>query len=126
LRTILGLDVHRAIGGTGVVGVLQRGTETRCIGLRADMDRCPSPSAITCLRSLCSTTPRFISNPKNGVSSRQLLRSPVIVAAPETVARDAYRGIMKNRAVVYTPFFWAGIMWIIRMIPDFVFRRLNL
>lgn len=49
-----------------------------------------------------------------------------LVATPEQVAADVVRGIRKNRAVVYTPFFWAGIMAIIRAIPDFVFRRLSL
>ena len=33
-----GIEVHRGIGNTGVVGVLKRGTGTRAIGLRADMD----------------------------------------------------------------------------------------
>lgn len=33
-----GLEVHRGIGGTGVVGILKNGTSTRSIGLRADMD----------------------------------------------------------------------------------------
>ncbi|MEM8699185.1 MAG: M20 aminoacylase family protein [Pseudomonadota bacterium] len=36
-----GLEVHTDIGGTGVVGVLQRGNSTRAIGLRADMDALP-------------------------------------------------------------------------------------
>ena len=36
-----GLEVHRGIGGTGVVGVLQRGNDHRSIGLRADMDALP-------------------------------------------------------------------------------------
>ena len=36
-----GLDVHTGIGGTGVVGVLQRGNGTTAIGLRADMDALP-------------------------------------------------------------------------------------
>lgn len=36
-----GLDVHTGIGGTGVVGVLQNGNETRAVGLRADMDALP-------------------------------------------------------------------------------------
>lgn len=39
--TALGLEVHRGIGKTGVVGVLKRGTSTRAIGLRADMDALP-------------------------------------------------------------------------------------
>ncbi|MGR5367954.1 M20 aminoacylase family protein [Photobacterium damselae] len=33
-----GLEVHRRIGGTGVVGILRQGTSERSIGLRADMD----------------------------------------------------------------------------------------
>ena len=33
-----GLEVHRGIGRTGVVGVLRRGDSTRALGLRADMD----------------------------------------------------------------------------------------
>ncbi|BCG17111.1 MULTISPECIES: M20 aminoacylase family protein [Vibrio] len=33
-----GLEVHRGIGGTGVVGILRQGTSERSIGLRADMD----------------------------------------------------------------------------------------
>lgn len=33
-----GLEVHRGIGGTGVVGILRQGVSERSIGLRADMD----------------------------------------------------------------------------------------
>ena len=36
-----GVQVHRGIGGTGVVGVLRVGNETKSIGLRADMDALP-------------------------------------------------------------------------------------
>lgn len=36
-----GLEVHRGIGRTGVVGVLRRGSSQRTIGLRADMDALP-------------------------------------------------------------------------------------
>lgn len=36
-----GIEVHRGIGKTGVVGVLRNGTSTRTIGLRADMDALP-------------------------------------------------------------------------------------
>ena len=33
-----GLEVHRGLGGTGVVGTLRKGTSDRAVGLRADMD----------------------------------------------------------------------------------------
>jgi hippurate hydrolase len=36
-----GIDVHRGLGGTGVVGVLRNGSGRRSIGLRADMDALP-------------------------------------------------------------------------------------
>ena len=37
----LGIETHRGLGGTGVVGVLRAGTGKRAIGLRADMDALP-------------------------------------------------------------------------------------
>ena len=36
-----GIEVHRGIAGTGLVGVLRNGTSSRSIGLRADMDCLP-------------------------------------------------------------------------------------
>jgi hippurate hydrolase len=39
--SLLGIEVHRGIGGTGVVGVLRGGDGLRAIGLRADMDALP-------------------------------------------------------------------------------------
>src|SRR5262245_32088329 len=49
-----------------------------------------------------------------------------LVAQPERVARDICRAIKKRRSVVYTPWFWWGIMSIICSIPTFVFKRLKL
>ncbi len=37
----LGIETHRGIGGTGVVGVIRGGRSLRAIGLRADMDALP-------------------------------------------------------------------------------------
>ena len=36
-----GIETHRGIGRTGVVGVIRNGSSTRSIGLRADMDALP-------------------------------------------------------------------------------------
>ena len=40
-----GYQVNRGLGGTGVVGTLKRGTSTRSLGLRADMDALPIQEA---------------------------------------------------------------------------------
>ncbi len=40
-----GLEVHRGLAKTGVVGTLRRGNSTRSIGLRADMDALPMQEA---------------------------------------------------------------------------------
>ena len=42
-----GVEVHRGIGKTGVVGVLKSGSSRRCVGLRADMDCLPIVEANT-------------------------------------------------------------------------------
>ena len=51
-----GLEVHRGLAKTGVVGVLRSGTSKRAIGLRADMDALDvhetNSSSITSRRSL--------------------------------------------------------------------------
>ncbi len=40
-----GIEVHRGVGGTGVVGVLRSGNGHQAIGLRADMDALPIEEA---------------------------------------------------------------------------------
>lgn len=47
-------------------------------------------------------------------------------ATAERVAEDIERAIVKRRAVIYTPWFWWGVMLIIRNLPRVVFNRLNI
>lgn len=49
-----------------------------------------------------------------------------LTATPESVARDIHRAITKRKNVLYTPWFWALIMLIIRWMPEALFKRTNL
>jgi short-subunit dehydrogenase len=50
----------------------------------------------------------------------------LLVASPEKVARDIEKAIQRENDVIYTPWFWRGIMSVIRSIPESVFKRLKL
>lgn len=52
--------------------------------------------------------------------------APNRLAAPEQVARDIVRGIDAGKCVVYTPAKWRLIMFVIRHIPHFIFKRLSI
>lgn len=49
-----------------------------------------------------------------------------LTADPEQVAEAVFKGIEKKRNVVYTLWMWRYIMLIIRHIPEFVFKKLNM
>lgn len=49
-----------------------------------------------------------------------------LVAPPEAVAAAALAAARKGREVIYTPFFWRWIMLIIRLIPERIFKRLDI
>jgi short-subunit dehydrogenase len=49
-----------------------------------------------------------------------------LVAQPDQVAKRIADGIDRKKDVLYAPGFWALIMLIIRSIPRFVFKRINL
>lgn len=47
-------------------------------------------------------------------------------AQPETVAEGILKAIRKRREVVYIPRFWQPIMFVIRSLPESLFKRLKL
>jgi short-subunit dehydrogenase len=49
-----------------------------------------------------------------------------LVATPDQVASDIVRAIDKRKDVLYTRWFWAIIMMIIRCLPRFLFKRASL
>ena len=49
-----------------------------------------------------------------------------LVASPDKVASDILKAVRKKRNVIYTPFFWLGIMTIIRHIPEPIFKKMKI
>jgi decaprenylphospho-beta-D-erythro-pentofuranosid-2-ulose 2-reductase len=49
-----------------------------------------------------------------------------LVASPETVARGICRAIRKKKNVAYLPAWWRIVMFMIRNVPETVFKRLRL
>lgn len=47
-------------------------------------------------------------------------------ARPERVARGIVRAFGGRADIVYLPWFWRPIMWVIRLIPERIFKRLSL
>jgi decaprenylphospho-beta-D-erythro-pentofuranosid-2-ulose 2-reductase len=54
------------------------------------------------------------------------LKKGLLFAKPETVARKIHCAILKKKDVVYVPGLWKPIMWIIRAIPECLFKRMSL
>lgn len=54
------------------------------------------------------------------------LKKGILFASPETVGAGIVRAIRRRRNVVYLPFFWWPIMFVIRHVPEAVFKRLKL
>jgi short-subunit dehydrogenase len=65
--------------------------------------------------------PGFVSTPMTAAFSKGALW-----ATPQKVAADIVRALSSGQPVLYTPWFWRPIMWIIRCVPETLFRRLRL
>ncbi|MFC5743958.1 SDR family oxidoreductase [Dyella tabacisoli] len=65
--------------------------------------------------------PGFVDTPMT-----QSFKKGALWAKPEQIARGIVTAIDKRRAVAYLPWFWWGIMQVIKNIPEFVFRRIKL
>ena len=49
-----------------------------------------------------------------------------LLAEPEEIAQDIYSGFKKGKDIIYTKWYWKLIMAIIKIIPEKVFKRMQL
>jgi len=71
--------------------------------------------------SVLTVKPGFVDTPM----TQAFKKGPLFVSAA-TVGRGIYHAAVKKKDVVYLPWFWRVIMWVIRNIPEAVFKRLKL
>jgi short-subunit dehydrogenase len=65
--------------------------------------------------------PGFVATPMTA----HLPKGPLF-ATPAKVAQGILRAVRKRKDVAYVPGFWAGIMFVIRSIPEAIFKNLDL
>jgi short-subunit dehydrogenase len=90
----------------GAVGIFMAGLRNRLY---------PAGVRVITLKPGFVDTPMTANMPKN-----------FLFVSPDRVARGIHRAIGKGADVVYLPWFWWGIMAIIKAIPEFVFKRMKL
>mgnify|MGYP003340928803 FL=1 len=66
--------------------------------------------------------PRIVNSPM----TKDLGVSGPTVAEPRKVGLDIYKGLKKEKEVIYTPGFWRYIMFIVMNVPSFVLHRTKL
>jgi len=65
--------------------------------------------------------PGFVISPMTAEFKKGLLW-----VKPDTIARGIIKAVNKRRDVAYLPAYWRWIMWVIKSIPEFIFKRLKL
>jgi len=65
--------------------------------------------------------PGFVDTPMTAA-----FKKGALWAKPDQIAKGIVRAVDRRRAVAYLPGFWWAIMYIIKSIPEFVFRRIKL
>lgn len=66
--------------------------------------------------------PGFVDTPM----TRHLDLPAALTSPPQSIARSIEKGLRRKRHCIYAPAYWRYIMWLIRAIPPFIFRRLKL
>ena len=79
------------------------------------------------LRARLSSTNVKILTVKPGIVNTKMIigsNSPrLLTADPHKVGKDIYKAYVKGKEVIYTPKYWKYIMMVIKLLPEFIFKR---
>jgi len=113
IAAITSVAGDRGRGSNYVYGAAKGAVNIYLSGLRARL----SKSGV----SVVTVKPGFVATPMTVHLKKNLL-----YAKPETVGKRIYTAMLKGQAVVYTPGFWWAMMWVIKHIPEAIFKKLPL
>ena len=65
--------------------------------------------------------PGFVDTPMTATFTKNWLWVP-----PDQIARGIYKAVMNRKDIVYLPWFWSPVMWVIRWLPEIIYKRLHL
>jgi hypothetical protein len=71
--------------------------------------------------TVVTVKPGFVETPMTAEFKKNIL-----FASAGEVANGIYRAIIRKKDVVYLPFFWRPIMAAIRLLPESIFKKMNL
>lgn len=114
LAVISSVAGDRGRGSNYLYGAAKAAVTTFCDGLQARLFKVGV--------HVVTIKPGFVDTP---MTQGLPLPGP-LVASPAAVARRIVQGIGKRATTLYAPGFWALIMWVIRAIPQPLFKRLKL
>lgn len=95
-------------------GAAKAAVTTFCEGLRARLYK--HQVGLTIIK------PGFVDTPM----TQGLPLPKLMVVRPEKIANYIVKGVKANKSVIYAPWFWFFIMYIIRHIPQWLFKRMKL
>ena len=103
----------RGRGSNYLYGSAKAGFTAFLSGLRARL----APSGVQVL----TVKPGLIASPM--LEGRDLPK--YLIASPETAARDIADAVRKKRHTLYTPWYWRGVMFVVKHLPERLFIRLK-
>ncbi|WP_426151263.1 SDR family oxidoreductase [Pseudomonas sp. DC3000-4b1] len=114
LAVISSVAGDRGRGSNYLYGAAKAAVTTFCDGLQARLFKVGV--------HVVTIKPGFVDTPM----TQGLPLPAALVASPAAVARRIVQGIGARASTLYAPGFWALIMWVIRAIPQPLFKRLKL
>ena len=94
-------------------GTAKAAVSTFCEGLRARLFH----SGVHVL----TIKPGFVDTPM----TQGLPLPKMLVVTPEKVAKDIVQAVKRKKNTLYSPYFWAGLMFVVKSIPNAVFKKLK-